>query len=937
MHTHMSANRMFVLLATMTSQSSNCLNVASEDISDLWHRRFGHLSHNNLRILQHRNLVKGLPQLKASNKICTSCMVGKQHREAMPRKSQWRASQQLQLIHADICGPITPTSNSNKRYLLTFIDDFSRKIWVYFLAEKCEAFISFKNYKNLVEKESRLSICCLRTDRGGEFTSKEFNEFCTVHGIKRQLTTAYTPQQNGVAERKNRTIMNMVRCLLSEKEMPKPFWPEAVRWTVYVLNRSPTLSVKDKTPEESWSGIKPSVEHFRVFGCIGHVHIPDAKRLKLDDKSHRCVLLGMSDESKAYRLFDPVKKKVVISRDVQFDEKESWNWGRSEEEARHDILEWGDSDEELSNTEENEVDIEEEHHNVGSDSGESTEASMPNSPVVDTPSSLEERNRRPPVWMQDYISGDGLSEEEEEVPNLAMFISYEDPTSYEEAVKSEKWRSAMDLEIAAIVKNETWELVSLPIGAKRIGVKWVYKTKLNENGEIDKCKARLVVKGYAQKHGIDYNEVFAPVARWDTIRMVLAIAAQKGWTVFQLDVKSAFLHGELSETVFIEQPLGYVQEGEEDKVYRLKKALYGLKQAPRAWYSRIEGYFIKEGFARCSYEPTLFVKTEGGKILVVSLYVDDLIYTGNDVGMCEKFKKSMKLEFDMTDLGKMKYFLGVEVQQSSKGIHLCQRKYAREILDRFGMGSCNSVKNPMVPGTKLSKEVGGADVDATLFKQMVGSLMYLTATRPDMMYVVCLISRYMAKPKEAHMLAAKRVLRYLKGTLDLGVFYKRGVKDVLLAFTDSDYAGDVDDRKSTSGYVFLMCEGAVSWSSKKQPVVALSTTEAEFVAAAACACQGVWMKRILNQLGHTNCKCISVLCDNNSTIKLSRNPVMHGRSKHIDVRFHFLRDLTRDGAVKLEYCGTNEQVADVMTKPLKLETFEKFRKLLGVRSIAEVN
>lgn len=314
---------------------------------------------------------------------------------------------------------------------------------------------------------------------------------------------------------------------------------------------------------------------------------------------------------------------------------------------------------------------------MGSDSGESTEASMPNSPVVDTPSSLEERNRRPPVWMQDYISGDGLSEEEEEVQNLAMFIS----------------------EIATIEKNETWELVSLPIGAKRISVKWVYKTKLNENREIDKCKARLVVKGYAQKHGIDNNEVFAPVTRWDTIHMVLAIAAQKGWTVFQLDVKSAFLHGELSETVFIEQPLGYVQEGEEDKVYRLKKALYGLKQAPRAWYSRIEGYFIKEGFARCSYEPTLFVKTERGKILVLSLYVDDLIYTGNDVGMCEKFKESMKLEFDMTDLGKMKYFLGVEVQQSSKGIHLCQRKYAREILDRFGMGSCNSRKNPMVPGT----------------------------------------------------------------------------------------------------------------------------------------------------------------------------------------------------------------------------------------------
>lgn len=407
--------------------------------------------------------------------------------------------------------------------------------------------------------------------------------------------------------------------------------------------------------------------------------------------------------------------------------------------------------------------------------------------------------------------------------------------------------------------------------------------------------------------------------------------------MFQLDVKSAFLHGKLNEAVFIEQPMGYVQEGKEDKVYKLKKALYGLKQAPRAWYSRIEGYFIKEGFERCNYEPTLFVKIEGAKILIISLYVDDLIFTGNDIGICEKFKSSMKLEFDMTDLGKMKYFLGVEIQQSSEGIHMCQRKYAQEVLDRFGMKNCNSVKNPIVPGTKLTKECGGADVDATLFKQMVGSLMYLTATRPDMMYVVCLISRYMAKPKEAHMLAAKRVLRYLKGTIEMGVFYKRGVKNELLAYTDSDYAGDIDDRRSTSGYAFLFSNGAVCWSSRKQPVVSLSTTESEFIAAAACACQGIWMKRILNQIGHSHCKYITIFCDNSSTIKLSKNPVMHGRSKHIDVRFHFLCDLIKDGELELKHCKTDEQIADIMTKPLKLEVFERLRGLLGVRPATDVN
>lgn len=267
------------------------------------------------------------------------------------------------------------------------------------------------------------------------------------------------------------------------------------------------------------------------------------------------------------------------------------------------------------------------------------------------------------MWMNDYESGEGLSKEEE-IQNFVLFTSPSDPTTFEEAIHSDKWRSAMDNEIAAIEKNSTWELTDLPAEARTIEVKWIFKTKLNEKGEVEKYKARLVEKGYSQRKGVDYTEVFAPVARWDTIRMVIALAAQKGWNIYQLDVKSAFLHGELSEAVFVEQPQGYVRNGEETKVYRLKKALYGLKQAPRAWYSRIEAYFINEGFERCPYEHTLFVKlSEGGNILIVCLYVDDLIFTGSDEKMFKEFKKSMEREFDMTDLGRMHYFLGVEVIQ----------------------------------------------------------------------------------------------------------------------------------------------------------------------------------------------------------------------------------------------------------------------------------
>ncbi|KAL5844965.1 hypothetical protein ACOSQ4_010923 [Xanthoceras sorbifolium] len=427
-----------------------------------------------------------------------------------------------------------------------------------------------------------------------------------------------------------------------------------------------------------------------------------------------------------------------------------------------------------------------------------------------------------------------------------------DPIHFEDTVKSEKWRQAMDVEMAAIKRNDTWELTELPEGGKKIGVKWVYKTKFNENGEVDKYKAWLVVKGYSQQHGVDYTEVFAPVARMETIRLVVACAAQRGWDIYQLDVKSAFLYGELNEEVFVQQPCGYIQKGHEHKVYKLKKTLYGLKQASRAWYSRIEAYFIKEGFEKCDYKHTLFIKAENR-------------------------------------------------------------------------------------GCKLMKDEGGIKVDKTQFTQIVGSLMYLIATRPDVMSIVGLISRYMENATELHQQVAKRVLRYLRGTLDFGLFYKKGGNSKLVAYTDSDYAGDLEDRKSTTGYVFLLSSAAVSWLSKKQPVVSLSTTEAEFIDVASCACQAVWLKRVLDMLSLNQDQTTAIYCDNSSAIKLSKNPVMHGHNKYIDVRFHFLRELTKAGSVELIYCSTQNQLAHVMTKPLKLDVFLKMRATLGVCCEADIN
>ncbi|KAK2407959.1 putative mitochondrial protein [Trifolium repens] len=924
----MTSNRMFPL--HIQHSVHKCFSTRVQDPTWLWHLRYGHLSFKGLKTLYEKNMVEGLPNINNPIEMCEDCIIGKQHRDSFPQGKAWRAEKILQLLHLDICGPINPTSNGNKRYFITFIDDYSRKIWVYFLQEKSEAFNVFKSFKVRVEKESGKCIQTLRTDRGGEFNSHDFASFCESHGIRRQLTAAYTPQQNGVAERKNRTIMNMVRSMMVKRGIPKTFWAEAVNWSVHILNRSPTLAVKNITPQEAWSNVRPSVDHFKNFGCVAYVHVPNEKRIKLDDKSVKSVFIGVSEESKAYRLYNPITEKIIISRDVLFDEENTLDWSSTEKQQT--LI---DADEVGETSQDSESQLQLPTRSLGE--------ILPNpSSSVSTPnedqSSISEpqRQRRRPSWMIDYVSGDELSDEDT-TAQFALFAG-SDPILFTEAVKEEKWKKAMDAEIEAIEKNKTWELTDLPKGQKTIGVKWVYKTKLNEKGEIDKYKARLVVKGYKQEHGVDYEEVFAPVARQDTIRLVVSLAAQNSWPIFQLDVKSAFLNGELLEQVYIEQPPGYEVKGNEHKVYKLKKALYGLKQAPRAWYSCIEDHFEKAGFNKCPYEHTLFIKSgEGGKILIVCLYVDDLIFTGNDETMFSDFKSSMMADFDMTDLGKMKYFLGIEVVQTGAGLFLGQKKYAQEVLERFHMENCNPVGTPTEPGLKLSSDHDGERVDSTYFKQIVGSLMYLTTTRPDIMYAVCVISRYMERPTELHLKVAKRVFRYLKGTTDFGIFYKKNGESVLTGFTDSDYAGDLDDRRSTSGNVFMMGSAAVSWASKKQQVVTLSTTEAEFIAAANSACQAIWLRRILEELHFHQDRPTVIHCDNSSTIKLSKNPVLHGRSKHIDVRFHFLRDLVTDKTIDLVYCQSEDRVADIMTKSLKLEAFVKLRGLLGVCSSLVLN
>lgn len=475
----------------------------------------------------------------------------------------------------------------------------------------------------------------------------------------------------------------------------------------------------------------------------------------------------------------------------------------------------------------------------------------------------------------------------------------------------------------------------LLVGHKPIGLKWVFKLKKNSEGEVVKHKARLVAKGYVQKKGIDFDEVFAPVARLDTVRLMLAMAANRGWQVHHLDVKSAFLHRELEEEVYVSQPEGYVVKGREQYVLKLSKALYGLRQAPRAWNVRLDRSLKKLKFRRCVSEQAVYIRGEGKNAIILGVYVDDLIVTGENPTEINEFKKQMTSEFEMSDLGLLSYYLGIEVGQYKDFTTVKQSCYAKKILEEFGMSQCNATKFPMDLGTKLHSDKGGKPVDATQYRRVIGCLRYLLHTRPDLAYSVGVASRFMEKPTTMHMNAVKQILRYLKGTVELGLVYTQGgSEDVLVGYSDSDVGGDLVGRRSTAGMAFYMGESLITWCSQKQKTVALSFCEAEFMAATFAAKQALWLRSLMAEITATEPKVVTLFVDNNSAIALMKNPIFHGKSKHIDIKYHFIRECVERGQIAVKRVCTEEQKADALTKSLSAGKLAVMRHLLGVRDLS---
>jgi len=507
------------------------------------------------------------------------------------------------------------------------------------------------------------------------------------------------------------------------------------------------------------------------------------------------------------------------------------------------------------------------------------------------------------------------------------------PANYRSALADANWRAAMMAEYQALVDNDTWRLVPRPPGANVVTGKWIFRHKFHADGSLARHKARWVVRGFSQREGIDYDETFSPVVKQATIRTVLSIAVSRAWPIHQLDVKNAFLHGHLDETVYCQQPPGFVDPAAADHVCLLQKSLYGLKQAPRAWYQRFAAFLQQLGFVTSTSDTSLFVLTEGTSLAYLLLYVDDIILTASTPALLQRLMARLQSEFAMTDLGALHHFLGVAVTRTSDGLIMSQRQYAVDLLQRAGMAECHPTATPVDTQAKLSAHEGNklSDKDSSEYRSIAGALQYLTLTRPDLAYAVQQVCLFMHAPREPHRALIKRILRYVKGTLSSGLHIGTGSIQTLTAYSDADWAGCPDSRRSTSGFCVYLGDNLVSWSSKRQTTVSRSSAEAEYRAVAHVVAECCWLRQLLQELHLQLPQATVVFCDNVSAVYMTANSVHHKRTKHIEIDIHFVHEKVALGEIRVLHVPSSHQFADIMTKGLPTPLFTDFRTSLCVR------
>lgn len=958
----------------------------------LWHSRMGHVNVRDLVTMTRKKLVTGV-NIGRVNSLppCSTCMKGKLY--ALPfTNSSIKSSKRLHIVHADVCGPMRERSKGRALYFVTFTDDYTRWCEVHFIKRKNEVLKAFKEFKAHAENLCGEKIKFLQSDNGREFCNGEFDAYLQREGIRRRLTTPYTPQQNGVAERKNRTLIDMARCLLFQTNLQTSFWAEAVHTANYIRNRCTTRSINGKTPYEAWFGKTPDLRHLRIIGTKAYVLNKNTTKGKFDARSKEGILVGYSEVSKGYRIWINSESRIVTTRDVKFDIELDSERIAVDEDLDDFMVNT------VVNTRGQTVPIEEEteiNDMPGEDTQENIQAPhVRKSRMRGRPRVIRTGNRGRPrkeyrlkdaenvdrhVRQRDEMSdassdvevnvpteGEEESDEEDDVffeANLVMETANTAEVELREAISgpcSNEWMDATVTEFRNILAHNTWRMVKRPKDRAVISSRLVLNTKIEPDGKMCRRKARLVARGFSQRPGIDFDQTYAPVARLESLRLMVALATKNKIRIHQLDIVSAYLNGRLEEDIFMEKPemleeilkeiirrdgknsvsgkkamemLHDVEHG--NNVCLLKKALYGLRQAWRQWHKRLDTVIRKLGLKPTNADPCVYVSTRGKTKLMVLIYVDDILVCSQEENWIKEFNQGLEKEFDVKDIGLARYCLGIEITQKPGEIRLSQQRYVDEILKRFNMESCNPVTTPgEVGGQKVNKTVTKANDEVqnpeVPYRELVGALMYLAiATRPDIAYMASYLAQFNNDYIQKQWGMAKRVLRYIKGTSNFALCFREH-DHALMGYTDADWGNCTIDRRSYTGYAFILCQAAVSWKAQKQRTVALSSTEAEYMALAETAREAAHLRNLLKELGELQHGGTVIFCDNSGARLLSENPVYHARTKHIHIRHHYVQEAVASGRVVVEPLPTAEMTADILTKALPRQKHFQCTNWLGL-------
>ncbi|KAJ9547776.1 LOW QUALITY PROTEIN: hypothetical protein OSB04_020319 [Centaurea solstitialis] len=890
---------------------------------DLWHHRLGHPGADVLSTLR-SNLRFSSSKHLSSNTFCHSCVLGKQIKFPFS-SSNSLTHLPFDIIHTDVwTSPVL--SSSGHRYYVLFLDDKTNYLWTYPLANKSQVFSTFLHFFSMIKTQFHYTIKTIQCDNGREFDNQQFHNLCSQIGTQFRFSCP-TPHPKMV-KRSIRSINNILRTLLAHSNVPMYLWHHALQHATYLLNILPTKTLANLTPTRLLYNLQPTYTHLRTFGCLCYPLTPSLSIHKLQKRSQPCVSL----------CYDINSKTIILSRHVVFDET-NFPFSQSSSPPKtappplssdpHPLL-WSGSTPSVATippptptatTTQTALPP----PSLQTYSHRSRQAPPPPSvapPLPTTAATLVPPSPTPPVSSTRTIhtrSMSGISKPRQPL-NLHNSTSISPlPRNPLDALKNPDWNKAMTDEFRALIDNNTWELVPRTHDMNIVRSMWIFRHKTNSDGSLERYKARLVCDGRSQKEGIDCGDTFSPVVKPATIRTVLSIALSNAWEVHQLDVKNAFLHGHFHETVYMHQPPGFRDQHLPNHVCLLKKSLYGLKQAPRAWYQRFADYVFTLGFKHSKCDHSLFVYKNGKQTAFLLLYVDDILLITSSPTLRQDFMALLAKEFAMKHLGPLSYFLGIS-------------QYAKEILDRAGMSSCHPSATPVDIKAKLSSTDGDLLTDGgTQYRQLVGALQYLTFTRPDISYAVQQICMHMHAPRTSHFNALKRILRYIKGMLDHGLHLTKSPRNKLIAYTDADWAGCPDTRRSTSGYCVYLGDNLISWSSKRQPAISRSSVEAEYRGVANVVSETCWIRNLLLELHIPTSTATLVYCDNVNAVYLSCNPVQHQRTKHIEIDIHFVREQVAHGQVRVSHIPSRYQVADIFTKGLPLVLFTDFKNSLNIR------